>query len=232
MVCVRYPRLGVPVRALFFDFDGVLWDSEVAALQSWQETFAEHGHRMSLDVFATRLGTLGGTDPIDELERLVGAPIDREAIAGRRWDRKMELVRQLKPRPGVLTYIREGRERGFALAVVSTDDMDWILTGLEILGLVEAWDFIECADGDLTRAKPSPALYLAALDTLGIGADEAIAIEDSPNGIRAAKDAGLYCVAFANQVTRRLDLSAADVQVDSLDDLPLADVARAADTVG
>jgi hypothetical protein len=60
---VRYPRLGVPVRAMFFDFDGVLWDSEVAALQSWQETFAEHGHRMSLDVFATRLGTLGGTDP-------------------------------------------------------------------------------------------------------------------------------------------------------------------------
>ena len=153
---------------------------------------------MSLDVFATMLGTLGGMDAIDELERLLGAPIDREAIAGRRWDRKMELVRRLKPRPGVLTYIREGRERGFALAVVSTDDMDWILTGLEILGLVDAWDFIECADGDLTRAKPSPALYLAALDRLGIGADEAIAIEDSPNGIRAAKDAGLYCVASAN----------------------------------
>ena len=58
VVRVRYPRLCVPVRALFFDFDGVLWDSEVAALQSWQETYAEHGHRMSLDVFATRLGTL------------------------------------------------------------------------------------------------------------------------------------------------------------------------------
>src|SRR5215204_6322876 len=102
----------MPVRALFFDFDGVLWDSEIAALQSWQEMFAEHGQRMPLDVFATMLGTLGGRDPIDELERLVGSPIDREAIAANRWERKMELVRQLRPRPGVLGYIEEARERG------------------------------------------------------------------------------------------------------------------------
>lgn len=142
----------------------------------------------------------------------------------------MELVRQLRPRPGVLAYIEEARERGLALAVVSTGDSEWIMTGLEILGLSDAWDFIECADGDVTRAKPSPALYLAALDRLGIGADEAVAIEDSPNGIRSAKDAGLYCVAFANEVTRRFDLTAADVRVDSLEDLPLADLVRAAET--
>jgi beta-phosphoglucomutase-like phosphatase (HAD superfamily) len=102
----------VAVRALFFDFDGVLWDSEVAALQSWQETFAEHGQRIPFDVFATMLGTLRGKDPINELERLVGAPIDREWIAARRWDRKLELVRRLRPRPGVLGYIEEARERG------------------------------------------------------------------------------------------------------------------------
>jgi HAD superfamily hydrolase (TIGR01509 family) len=130
----------------------------------------------------------------------------------------------------VLAYIEEARERGLALAVVSTGDSEWIMTGLEILGLSDAWDFIECADGDVTRAKPSPALYLAALDRLGIGADEAVAIEDSPNGIRSAKDAGLYCVAFANEVTRRFDLTAADVRVDSLEDLPLADLVRAAET--
>jgi phosphoglycolate phosphatase-like HAD superfamily hydrolase len=77
----RYAHLDVAVRALFFDFDGVLWDSEVAALQSWQETFAEQGQRMAFDVFATTLGTLEGEDPIDELERLVRWPIDREEIA-------------------------------------------------------------------------------------------------------------------------------------------------------
>jgi len=72
----------------------------------------------------------------------------------------------------------------------------------------------------------STALYLSALNRLALSADEAIAIEDSPNGIRAAKGAGLFCVGYANAVTRQLDLSEADLVVDSLDDLPLSDVLR------
>jgi beta-phosphoglucomutase-like phosphatase (HAD superfamily) len=102
----------MPVRALFFDFDGVLWDSEVAALQSWQETFAEHGQRMPLDVFATMLGTLGGKDPIDELEGFVGSPIDREAIARIAGSGRWNWSGSLRPRPGVLGYIEEAFERG------------------------------------------------------------------------------------------------------------------------
>jgi HAD superfamily hydrolase (TIGR01509 family) len=137
----------------------------------------------------------------------------------------------LKPRPGIINYIREARRRGLAVAIVSTDDTEWIMTGLTILGLEDAFDFIECAEGDRTRAKPSPALYLSALDRLALSADEAIAIEDSPNGVRAAKGAGLFCVGYANAVTRQLDLSDADVVVDSLDDLPLSDVLRSATAV-
>jgi HAD superfamily hydrolase (TIGR01509 family) len=210
------------IRALFFDFDGTLWDSETAAFQSWRETYAEYGHEMTLDVYATMLGTISGFDPVQDLERLIGEPIDHEEVAARRWDRKMQLVRRLSPRPGVLKYITEARHLGLVVAIVSTDDMEWITTGLEILGLLDAWDFIECAEGDRLRAKPSPALYVAALERSGLQADEAIAIEDSPNGIEAAKSAGIYCVGFANEVTRLLDLSKADVVVDSLADLPLA----------
>lgn len=210
------------IRALFLDFDGTLWDSETAALQSWRETYAEYGHEMTLDSYATMLGTIGGIDPIQDLERLIGGPIDHEEVAARRWDRKMQLVRRLSPRPGILEYITEARRLGLVVAIVSTDDMEWITTGLEILGLLGAWDFIECAEGDRLRAKPSPALYVAALERSGLQADEAIAIEDSPNGIEAAKSAGIYCVGFANEITRALDLSMADVVVDSLEDLPLA----------
>lgn len=107
--------------------------------------------------------------------------------------------------------------------------MEWITTGLTILGLSDAFDFIECADGDMSRAKPSPALYVTALDRLALSATEAIAIEDSPNGIRAAKAAGLFCVGYANAVTRQLDLSEADVVVECLDDLALSDVLRTAE---
>jgi HAD superfamily hydrolase (TIGR01509 family) len=226
-------RLGVhsqnlAIEALLFDFDGVLWDSEVASVRSWQEMYAEYGQSLSLDSFITRLGTIGGIDLVAELERLVGTSVDRDAVERRRWERKMELVRELKPRPGVLDYIAEARRRGLAVAVVSTDDTKWITTGLRILGLSDAFDFIECADGDMSKAKPSPALYVTALDRLALSASEAIAIEDSPNGIRAAKAAGLFCVGYANAVTRQLDLSDADVVVESLDDLALSDVVRSA----
>jgi beta-phosphoglucomutase-like phosphatase (HAD superfamily) len=80
---------------------------------------------------------------------------------------------------------------------------------------------IATADGDLERAKPSPALYEEALAAIEVSASEAIAIEDSPNGIAAAKAAGVFCLAVPNEVTARLDLSAADVVVHSLEDLPL-----------
>jgi HAD superfamily hydrolase (TIGR01509 family) len=211
----------VTIKALLFDYDGVLWDSEVAALRSWQETYANYGQKLSLDAYSTRLGTIGGVDLIEELEHMVGHAIDKDAVAAGRLDRKMELVQQLQPRPGVLRYISEARVRRLAIAIVSTDDSAWIRTGLQILGLADAWDLIECADGDPQRAKPSPALYSAALDRLGIVSEEAVAIEDSPNGIRAAKAAGIFCVGFPNEVTRLFDLSDADVLVESLDELPL-----------
>lgn len=79
--------------------------------------------------------------------------------------------------------------------------------------------------------EPPPALYFSALDRLALSAEKAIAIEDSPNGIHAAKAAGLFCVGYANAVTRQLDFTEADLVVDFLDNLPLSDVLQAATAV-
>jgi beta-phosphoglucomutase-like phosphatase (HAD superfamily) len=87
-----------------------------------------------------------------------------------------------------------------------------------------------CADGDVRRAKPDPHLYLAALELLDVPATSAFAIEDSPNGIRAAKAAGVPCVCVPNEVTVALDLSEADATFHSLEGLVLEDVWRAVRT--
>jgi beta-phosphoglucomutase-like phosphatase (HAD superfamily) len=92
---------------------------------------------------------------------------------------------------------------------------------LERLAIDHQVALVHCADGDRDRCKPSPVLYLEALDHLGVRADEAIALEDSTNGVAAAKAAGIFTVAFPNPVTRGSDLSAADLLVHSLEEVPL-----------
>ena len=82
------------------------------------------------------------------------------------------------------------------------------------------WDAILAANGDHSRAKPNPVLYLEALEVLGVRADEAVVFEDSPNGVRAGKAAGIFTVGIPNSVTRDYGLEEADLIVDSLADLP------------
>lgn len=214
------------IKALLFDFDGTLWDSEESVLKAWQEIYAEWGQEVPLELFATRIGTMGGADLLEELERLTGRTFDREQLSRRRSARRMELLRQLEPRPGIVQYLEEARRRDIMVAIVSTDEHAYIVSGLEWLGLQDGWAFICCADLDPSRAKPSPVLYLEALEQLGLAPNEAIAIEDSPNGIRAAKGAGLFCLCVPNSVTATYDLSEADLVAHSLLDLPLDELLR------
>ena len=102
------------------------------------------------------------------------------------------------------------------IPIASSSDRQWVEDLLEHLGIGQGWAHVACADGDRERAKPDPALYLEALDAIGIPARDVLALEDSPNGVLAAKGAGLFCVAVPCALTASLDLSAADVEVPSL----------------
>jgi HAD superfamily hydrolase (TIGR01509 family) len=212
----------VNVRGLLFDFDGLLVDTESPSRLGWQELYREHGHELPLDEWATLVGTIGGPwDPLVHLETLVGRPLDRDTVTERRQAREFELIDLEDLRPGIEGYLEEADRRGLRTALVSSSSRDWIQRILGRLERLDHWDAIVAADGDPTRAKPRPTLYLEALETLGLAADEAIAFEDSPNGVRAAKRAGLVCVAVPNPVTATLALDEADVVVESLADLPL-----------
>jgi HAD superfamily hydrolase (TIGR01509 family) len=210
---------GPGVAALLFDFDGTIMDSETAVFDAYRRLYADHGHELRLDEWAGGIGTLGGFDPVADLEARLGRAIDEAALGGRSWE-DIAAAGDPELRPGVLAYVDEARARGISLGIVSSNDRSWVDRHIERLGVAGVWGVIATADGDETRAKPSPDLYREALSVLGVEPAAAVAVEDSPNGIAAAKSAGLFCVAAPNDVTADLDLSAADVVVPTLADLP------------
>ncbi|MDP9491949.1 MAG: HAD-IA family hydrolase [Actinomycetota bacterium] len=211
----------MPIRALLFDFDGLIVDTETPSLASWQAVYREHGRELPLERWATIIGTTGpGFEPLEYLEELHG-PIDREAVKTRRQEHELRLLEIEELRPGILEYLNEAERRGLKTAIVSSSSRKWVDRHLTRLERAEHFDEIVTADRDPERSKPRPTLYLEALECLGVAAGEAIAFEDSPNGVKAAKAAGIFTVGIPNSVTASLGLDAADLVVESLAELPL-----------
>ncbi|PZS06489.1 MAG: haloacid dehalogenase, partial [Chloroflexi bacterium] len=193
------------IRALIFDFDGLMLDTEGPDYRAWQEVFEEYGHTLPLSTWSDCIGrSADWFDPLDELERHLGAPLQRDEILERRALRHQELVQAERVLPGVEACLSEGVRLGLRLGVASSSSHEWVAGHLQRLELARYFDCV-CCRGDVEQAKPAPDVYLAALDDLGVAGREAIALEDSPNGILAAKRAGLFCVAVPNVLTGELD---------------------------
>jgi HAD superfamily hydrolase (TIGR01509 family) len=204
-----------------FDFDGLILDTESTDFQSWQEVFVAHGCELRLDAWADCIGRPAGHfDPYVHLERLSGIPIDRGRIRAQRSARLRELNLRQPILPGVLDYLREARRLGLKVGLASSSDRAWVHGHLERLDLLHYFDVTKCVE-DTGAHKPDPSPYLAALDALEAAPGEAVAFEDAPHGIAAAKAAGMLCVAVPNPITRRLRLDGADCLLESLASLPL-----------
>ena len=209
------------IKALIFDFDGLLLDTETAMFRSWEEIFVEYGITVSPVEWASLLGS--STDPAEAygiIEKHIGESVNREAIRARRTQRELELLKSEEVMPGVVDLIIEARGRGLRLGVASSSDREWVLGHLMKLGLNSHFESIRCAD-DVSHTKPSPELYLAVLRDLGLKPDQAIAFEDSLHGVEAVKRAGIFCVAVPNNVTRHLPMPKADLTVNSLSEMEL-----------
>jgi len=164
-------------------------------------------------------------DPYAYLESQLGHAVDRDDIRRREREREDELIAAQPVVPGVEDYIREAGRLGLKLGLASSSDREWILGHLSRLGMETDFDSIKCAD-DVERAKPHPDLYLAVLQDLDVPASQALALEDSPNGITAAQAAGIFCVVVPNPLTRQLPIDRADLQLNSLADVRLEELLR------
>jgi HAD superfamily hydrolase (TIGR01509 family) len=219
----------VATRAFLFDFDGLILDTETASRAGWRWLYEQHGQTLPDDLWITVVGTHSSWDIMGHLEELVGAPLERELWNERRYAHELSLLEAETLRPGLLEYFAYAQEQGLKRAIVSSASRRWIDMHLLRLEQTVGWDAILTADRDSTRAKPNPTMYLEALGLLGVTADEAIVFEDSPNGITAARAAGIFVVAIPNDVTRDAALHDADLVVDSLADLPPAELLQRAD---
>jgi HAD superfamily hydrolase (TIGR01509 family) len=214
------------IKAVIFDFDGLILETEVPALQSWSEVYKEYGHEVPMELWHGYIGSDRGFEPVEHLAALVGEGLDKIATQKRRDKRKDELIAALDAMDGVRQYIDDATRLGLRLGVASSSTRGWVLGHLERLGLSAHWRVVKTRD-DVARTKPAPDLYIAAVEALGVAPAEALALEDSPNGIAAAKGAGLRCVAVPNPLTAAMDLSGADLRIASLAATPLESVLAA-----
>jgi len=212
----------VVIRALVFDFDGLILETETPAYQAWVEVYREFGHELPKELWLDYIGREGGWfDALTYLEGLVGPRDDRDAIQARRDARKSELVMAVAESAGLRALLTDARSRGLRLAVCSSSTPKWVLGHLERLDLRAYFDHVQCRDRPELRAKPAPDLFLAACAGLGLRPDEAIAFEDSRNGMLAAQAAGMRCVVVPNELTVAMDLAGADHRFESLADVSL-----------
>jgi HAD superfamily hydrolase (TIGR01509 family) len=206
------------LKAVVFDLDGTIIDTETPEFVAWQEAYAELGAALEPAEWAQVIGTSdSGWDPYTHLESLLGAPVDRAALRATRHARFDELMTAAEPRPGIVAWLDEARDLGLKVGLASSSGAPWVVRFLDALGLRDRFEVLATRDR-VARGKPDPALYQLALHDLGVRPEEALAVEDSPNGVAAAKAAGLFCVAVPNPMTAALDLGAADVVLRSLAD--------------
>ena len=203
-------------KAIVFDFDGLIVDTELPDFEAWRSVFRTYNLDLPLSTWVPHIG--GGDDSFDIYDHLAevsGRQVDRDDVR-RRYRAAFEaLFEQSTPLPGIEGYITSARERGLRIGIASSSPRSWVHPKLERVGLADAFDTVVCSD-DVGNVKPNPASYLASLANLGVTAEHAFALEDSPNGVQAAKNAGLLCVAVPGIMTASLSFDHADMRIKSL----------------
>ena len=206
-------------KGILFDMDGVLVDSEPL-------------FHKAVNIMVERCGAA----PITEEENnryLLGTTVEQtwvqvkelrdipqtpaELLAGYNEVVKEVLRSDLTARPGVRELIAEAHRRGLPVAVASSSLREWVDLKLSVIGLTDAFQ-IKLGGDDIENGKPAPDIYIKAARLIGLEATECVAIEDSPIGLAAASSSGAYTVCTLTDSTRHLDLSAADVIIENLEE--------------
>jgi HAD superfamily hydrolase (TIGR01509 family) len=212
----------VKFAALVLDFDGLILDTETPIFEEWQATFRARGHDLGLDVWQHALGTWGTYDPCAHLAEL-GETFDHDEMRAEMKTRILARCETMPLLPGVRGRVEEARAAGLKTAVASSSTSLWVEGWLERHAIRALFDTV-CSRDHVERVKPAPDLFLLAATRLDVAPGRCVVFEDSPNGIRAARAAGMRCVAVPNPVTGALSMEGADLVLPSLDARSLPEI--------
>jgi HAD superfamily hydrolase (TIGR01509 family) len=202
-------------RAVIFDMDGLLLDTETLWHTAEVDLFRRHGGEFTWDDKMAVIGT-SYDFTADYFASRLGLPRDRgPGLVAEMIELMHALVRrEVNARPGAIELVDGLRELGMPLGLASNSPRFLVDDALRTGGLADAFDAIVTSD-DVEHAKPAPDIYLLACSRLGVEPSDAVALEDSASGVAAAKAAGLTCIAVPQFA--ETDVSAADRIVDSLE---------------
>lgn len=212
---------------MIFDFDGVLLDTEATLLAAWQQEYRWHGLELETESFWPGHGGDVTEERYARLAAAVGPAFDRDASHARRIAYRDELNSRLELCPGIGGWLDTAVASGFRLAIASSSGRAWVLPLLATTGRSADFEVIACGD-EVAAPKPAPDVYLLALTRLGISPGQAIAIEDSPHGVAAAKAAGLRCVAIPSREMDTGSFAGADLVLASATETSLDEAIAAA----
>jgi HAD superfamily hydrolase (TIGR01509 family) len=213
------------VKAIVFDFDGLILDTETNEFLAAKHMFEQYGAELKFDVWKEWIGTDASPfDVYDHLQQCAGGRlIDREQARDIRKRKFAELMAVEQIRPGVESYLQRARELGLAVGLASSSGRAWIEKYIQPLGIASYFHCMKTAD-DVAKVKPDPQLYMDAAAALGVSPQEAVAFEDSPNGALAAARAGMRVVIVPNGLTEGLPFGPYDLRIGSMAELSLDQV--------
>lgn len=211
------------LRALIFDFDGLILDTETPEVTVWQNIYQEHGFELPIEEWKKTVGGYGIStfDAAEHLALLSSGKVD-SVSSNLRYRRESDAIIQASSiLPGVMDLIHSAKSNGLKLAIGSSSPHSWVDAHTRRLGIYDLFDFIICQDDvEKGRTKPHPDIYLKVLEQLDVKNHEAVVFEDSPNGVLASRRAGIFVVAVPNGLTKQMNVQG-DLTVSSLAEISL-----------
>lgn len=208
------------IKAIIFDFDGTIIDTETAWYMAFRDLYQEYGVDLTLEMYSQCIGTsLHNFNPYEYLVTELKWPIDLDEFRKSVQERHTEIMAQEQIRPGIIEYLQQAKQSGLKIGLASSSERAWVDKHIDQLGLSHYFEFIRTSD-NVRHVKPDPELYLQTLSGLGVQSSDTIAVEDSPNGARAAMKAGIFTVVVPNSITKLLPFDDVHMMKQSLLDIP------------